>query len=66
MLFFLSADFFSKSFFLRKNIFRNAIRMSHSVDPDKARHKVGPDLGPNCWPRLLTDDTSRQFLNLKR
>ena len=26
----------------------NTIRVSNSLDPDQARHYVGPDLGPNC------------------
>ena len=57
-----SADFFSKSTFL-KNSFRNAIRVSNSLDPDQARHFVGPDLGPSYLQRLSADDTSRQRVN---
>ena len=53
----LSADFFSKSTFL-KNSFRNTIRVSNSLGPDQARHFVRPDLGPNCLQRLSADDTS--------
>ena len=34
--------------------------MSNSLDPDQARHFVGPDLGPNCLQRLSADNTSRQ------
>ena len=34
--------------------------MSNSLDPDQARRLVGPDLGPNCLPRLSADDTGRQ------
>ena len=34
--------------------------MSIDLDPDQARHSVGPDLGPNCLQRLSADDTSRQ------
>ena len=34
--------------------------MSNSLDPDQARHFVGPDLGTNCLQRLSADDTSRQ------
>ena len=34
--------------------------MSNSLDPDQARLLVGPDLGPNCLPRLSADDTGRQ------
>ena len=40
--------------------------MSNSLDPDQARHfvgpdleNVGPDLGPNFLQRLSADDTSR-------
>ena len=29
--------------------------MSNSLDPDQARHFVGPDLGPNCLQRLSAD-----------
>ena len=29
------------------------------MDPDQARHDVGPDLGPNYLQRLSADDTSR-------
>ena len=53
-----SVDLFSKSAFLN-NSFRNTIRVSNNLDPDQARHFVGPDLGPNCLKRLSTDDTSR-------
>ena len=28
-----------------KNSFRNTTRVSNSLDPDQARHLVGPDLG---------------------
>ena len=46
--------------------------MSNSMDPDQARHlvgpglgsnclqkNVGPDLGSNCLQKLSADDTSR-------
>ena len=33
--------------------------MSNSLDPDQADDFVGPDLGPNCLPRLSADDTGR-------
>ena len=29
--------------------------MSKSLDPDQARHFVGPDLGPNCLQRIISD-----------
>ena len=42
--FLLSADFFSKSTFL-KNSFRNTIRVSNGVDPDQAQNSPeGKDL----------------------
>ena len=34
--------------------------MTNSLDPDQARRFVGPDLGPNCLPRLAADVTGRQ------
>ena len=30
----------------------------NSLDPDKARCFVGPDLGPNCGERLSADESS--------
>ena len=59
-----SADFFSKLIF-QKNSFRNTIRMSNSLDPDQVRQIVGPDLGPNCLPKLSADDTGRQRVTPK-
>ena len=38
---------FFKTNFL-KNYFRNTIRVSNSLAPDKDRLSVGPDLDPNC------------------
>ena len=39
--------------------FFNAIQVSNSLDPDQARHFVGPDLGPNCLQRLSADNKCR-------
>ena len=36
--------------------------MSKSLDPDQARHFVGPDLGPKCLPKFSVDNTRRQRL----
>ena len=36
--------------------FRNTIRASNSLDPDQARHSVGPDLGTNYLHGLSTDN----------
>ena len=59
-----SADFFSKSTFL-KNSFRNTMRVSNSLGPDQTRHSVWSDLVPNCLQKLSADDTSRQRVNIK-
>ena len=53
LLTFFQIDFFS-------NKIENTIRVSNSLDPDQARHFVGPDLGPNCLQRLSAVDISRQ------
>ena len=41
-----------------KKSFRNTIRVSNSLDPDQDQHFVGPDLDPNCLPRLSVGDKS--------
>ena len=56
--FFVICEFFLKITFFKKSLW-NTIRMSNSLDPDQARHFVGPDLGPNSLQRLSTDDKSR-------
>ena len=48
--------FFSKSTF-SKNPFRNTIRVPNSLDPDQARHYVGPDLGPICFAKVHQQTT---------
>ena len=53
---FCSLLFFFKINF-SKNSFGNTIRVSNSLDPDQARHSVGPDLGPNCLQKLSADDS---------
>ena len=35
------------------------MRVSNRLDPDQARHFVGPDMGPNCLQRLATEDIGR-------
>ena len=46
------------------DFFQNRIpSVSNSLDPDQARHFVGPDLGPNCLQRLSADGFSRQVAN---
>ena len=52
----LSSDFFHNQLVLKKKSFRNAIRVSNSLDPDQEGHSVGSDLGPNCLHRLSADD----------
>ena len=39
--------------------------MLNSLDPDQARHFVGPGLGPNCLQRLSADDNSRQRVKVQ-
>ena len=43
------ADFFKKDLF-REDSFISVIPSEclNRLDPDQARHLVGPDLGPNC------------------
>ena len=45
--------------------FFNTIWVSNSLDPDQARHYVGPDLGPNCLQRLSADIAGKE-LNTKQ
>ena len=48
-----------------KTSFRNTIRVSNSLDPDQARQKVGPDLGPNCLQRSADDKSTLVGKDLK-
>ena len=32
-----------------------------SMEPDQARHFVGPDLGPNCLQKLSADNCYRHW-----
>ena len=56
--FFFFFVFFNYFFFQNKS-FRNTIRVSDSLDPDQARHFVGPDLGLSCLQRISAYDNSR-------
>ena len=53
MIFLLSAHF--SKFTFSKISSRNPTRVSNSLDPDQARHIVGPDLDSNCLRRLLVE-----------
>ena len=55
-----SADFFF--IFFSKNSFGITIRVANSLDPDQARHCVGPDHDPNCLQRSSADDIGRQIV----
>ena len=46
----------------KKKSFRNTIRVSNSLESDLSL--VGPDLAPNCLPRLSIDDPNRQRVNI--
>ena len=39
------------------------LRVTNSLDPNRARRFVGPDLGPNCLRRSSADNTSGQKVN---
>ena len=56
MPFFSSADYFQNQLF-SKNPFRNIICVSNRLDPDQARHFVGPDLDPKRLQKLSADNT---------
>ena len=56
LLIFFKINFFKKFF--------QEYHMSNSLDPDKARHFVGPHLGPTCLQRLPSDGTRRQRVKL--
>ena len=59
-MFLLSANFFPKST-IPKNYFMNSFRVSNSLDPDQARHFVGPDLDPKLFAKII----SRQQTQVK-
>ena len=51
--------FLSSAFFLLKstffqNFFRNTIKVSNSVDPDQARHYVGPDQVNTLFVKIIS------------
>ena len=46
--------------------FRNTIRVSHSLDPDQAKHLIGHDLDQNCLQRLSADDISEKLLQARK
>ena len=52
--------FFKNQYFSKKKVFRNTIGVSNSLDPDRDRRSVGPDLDPNYLQMFITaDDRSR-------
>ena len=55
----LSADFFPKSTFSKKNI-QEYLQSGKQFESRSGQHFVRPDLGPNCLERLSADETSRQ------
>ena len=54
--------FFFKSTFM-KNSFRYIIWVSNRLDPDQARHFVGPDLDLNCLQKLSAEDIKRDDMH---
>ena len=64
--------YYAINFFERWIVAIPSLRVSNSLDPDQARHYVGPGLGPNYLQRLSADDkllladkelNTKQFLN---
>ena len=55
LLTFVKMNIFSK-------FFRNTIKVSNNLDPDKGRHSVGPDLGLYCL-QWLSEDNSKESVN---
>ena len=53
---------FKNNFF--EIFFQEYHQSANSLDPDQARHFVGPYLSPNCLQRSPADDTSRQRINM--
>ena len=47
MLFLSSTNLFQNQLFQKKNLSGMPL-VAKNLDPDQARHFVGPDLGPNC------------------
>ena len=47
--------FLSSAYFVFQNNFFQKL-VSNSMNPDQARHFVGPDLDPNCLPNLSADN----------
>ena len=56
------ADFI-KNYFFSKNSFKNTIRVSNNLDPDQARHYVGPDLGPKCLGYQQTTLVGKELMH---
>ena len=50
---------YSKLRFFEK-FFQDYRQSGKTLDPEQARHNVGPDLDPNCLRCLSADDASRQ------
>ena len=46
--------------------FFNTIRVSNSLDPDQAKHFVGPYLDPNCLQRQQKSPLASKELNTKQ
>ena len=53
---FLSVVYFSSKVNLLKKYSMNIIRESNSLNPDQARHSVGPGLDPTCLQLWSADD----------
>ena len=56
-------DFCCLQFFFNNHLYKKNQSVSSSLDPDQARHFVGPDLSPNYEQvyQQTADDISRQY-----
>ena len=56
---FLSSDGLFQNYLFQEKIPSGIPSASNSLEPDQARHFVGPDMGPDCLQRLSADDKVR-------
>ena len=51
------ACFFFAELFLQSTFSKISFRMLNRLDPDQAKHFVGPNLNPNYLQRLTAEDS---------
>ena len=50
-----------QTYVYRSIYWQKIFNVANSLEPDKARHFVRPDLAPNCLQRLSADDKSHHW-----